>query len=412
MARSGSRTPLAGMFSGAVVVLALYALTPAFYYIPDAVLAAVVIHAVSDLASGSKYLKQLWRTSSIELIVWICAVLTTIFVDVQMGIYAAVGLSLAIMLFRFARPPVKSLTRISVKNSENLTSNELYLDKFGNKAATDVYANKKNHYIYVDEMDPNFKEHVMELPSGLLVLKVCDSILYPNAEHVSDAIVHKVKAKSRCGNNEEMNKKDSERPWNYSSASQGVNILQLPVLRAIILDFGAVCRIDSTGLENLVVVRETLDRYAGDSVEWHFTSLQNQTVRKTLLNAGFGSYKQNGHMCSSLSSAATSLVSLASANEHQAPRLSKEIFTTVSNKYSSESASDCIQQIEYAEKPRNTDVDREKQSRANGDNCGSNNSFYTPTDKYPCFHWDVDSAVRSICSRWYDQMQSSPSLST
>lgn|ERR1700720_2283710 len=68
-ARSGVRTPLAGLFSAAVVVLSLYALTPAFYYIPDSILAAVIIHAVADLVSGPKFLKQLWHISPLELYV-------------------------------------------------------------------------------------------------------------------------------------------------------------------------------------------------------------------------------------------------------------------------------------------------------------------------------------------------------
>jgi hypothetical protein len=69
-ARSGVRTPLAGVFSAAVVVLSLYALTPAFYYIPDSILAAVIIHAVSDLVSGPKFLKQLWHVNPLELYVF------------------------------------------------------------------------------------------------------------------------------------------------------------------------------------------------------------------------------------------------------------------------------------------------------------------------------------------------------
>lgn len=69
-ARSGVRTPLAGLFSAAVVVLSLYALTPAFYYIPDSILAAVIIHAVADLVSGPKFLKQLWHINPLELYVY------------------------------------------------------------------------------------------------------------------------------------------------------------------------------------------------------------------------------------------------------------------------------------------------------------------------------------------------------
>ena len=40
--KSGVRTPLAGIVTGIVVILALYALTGAFYWIPNAGLAASI----------------------------------------------------------------------------------------------------------------------------------------------------------------------------------------------------------------------------------------------------------------------------------------------------------------------------------------------------------------------------------
>ena len=43
---SGSRTPFAGFYTGLIVVLCLVLLTSIFYYIPMAVLAAVIIFAV------------------------------------------------------------------------------------------------------------------------------------------------------------------------------------------------------------------------------------------------------------------------------------------------------------------------------------------------------------------------------
>lgn len=68
VSRSGVKTPLSGVFAAAVVLLALYALTPAFYYIPDSILAAVVIHAVANLVSGPKYIKRLASVSLWELL--------------------------------------------------------------------------------------------------------------------------------------------------------------------------------------------------------------------------------------------------------------------------------------------------------------------------------------------------------
>lgn len=43
---SGVRTPLAGLYSALLTILALSLLTPYFYYIPKATLAAVLIVAV------------------------------------------------------------------------------------------------------------------------------------------------------------------------------------------------------------------------------------------------------------------------------------------------------------------------------------------------------------------------------
>ena len=42
LSKAGVRTPLAGLFSALVLILALYALTGVFYYIPEAALAALI----------------------------------------------------------------------------------------------------------------------------------------------------------------------------------------------------------------------------------------------------------------------------------------------------------------------------------------------------------------------------------
>jgi sodium-independent sulfate anion transporter 11 len=43
--KCGVRTPLAGLFMATVLLLALYALTSVFFYVPMASLSAVIIHA-------------------------------------------------------------------------------------------------------------------------------------------------------------------------------------------------------------------------------------------------------------------------------------------------------------------------------------------------------------------------------
>lgn len=60
---SGVRTPMVGLYTSALVILALAFLTPFFYFIPRATLAAVLICAVAFLIDAA-IVPQLWRTSS------------------------------------------------------------------------------------------------------------------------------------------------------------------------------------------------------------------------------------------------------------------------------------------------------------------------------------------------------------
>lgn len=331
MARSGSRTPLAGLFSGAVVLLALYVLTPAFQYIPDAILAAVVIHAVSDLASGRGYLKELWGASYSEFFVWVSAVLVTIFVNVQTGIYAAVGLSLMLMLHQFARPTMKTMKKVSA-------------------------------YLYVDDSDPNFSKCESLLPSSILIFRPCDSILYPNAEHISDFIVKTVKSRTHCGNIEDINRADSEKSWSAPRKNDN-ETEHAEVLKAVILDFSAVSRLDATASQILKTTRETLDKYAGHPVEWHFTNIQNQNVRFTLLHSGFGSLEADGKSLDSFDASEEDTSTIAGStmlHTVETGSSQKEVITTLHNP---------------GIHPR------------------------VPADRYTCFHWDIESAVHSVESR-------------
>jgi sodium-independent sulfate anion transporter 11 len=57
----GGRTPLSGLFASIVVCCSLLFLPPAFYFIPDACLAAVIITSVFGLMRGPKTFIKLWR---------------------------------------------------------------------------------------------------------------------------------------------------------------------------------------------------------------------------------------------------------------------------------------------------------------------------------------------------------------
>jgi sodium-independent sulfate anion transporter 11 len=77
--KSGVRTPLAGIFTAMIVIVALYGLTPAFFWIPSAGLSALIIHAVADLVASPAQVWRFWRISPLEFFIWLAAVLVTVF---------------------------------------------------------------------------------------------------------------------------------------------------------------------------------------------------------------------------------------------------------------------------------------------------------------------------------------------
>lgn len=111
-AKCGVRTPIAGVFTGAVVLLALYALTDAFYWIPNATLSAVIIHAVFDLMANPRVSWQFWKVSPVEAIIFLAAVFITVFSTIEAGIYFSMCASAAFLLFRIARAHGQFLGRV------------------------------------------------------------------------------------------------------------------------------------------------------------------------------------------------------------------------------------------------------------------------------------------------------------
>lgn len=351
-ARSGVRTPIAGIFSGCVVVLALYALTPAFYYIPSAVLAAVIIHAVSDLVSGPKFVKQLWHINPLELFTFVAAVIITFFTTVEYGIYSSVGLSIVILLIRIARPRYSVLGRIPINANEKNTS--------------------ETQYLYVPETHPSLGRLVEPVSRGVLVFRFDEALTYPNSSFVADRIIEQVRERTRRGKPAAANKGD--RPWNDTSNPKDDELsLSKPRLAAVVIDFATVNNIDSTGIQTLLDVQGALNKYADRNVQWHFANINSPFIRNALLTGGFG----------------TQTVSQPG-----------EILPVVPASRDGPKRDNGIEEVNGERDVEEAIADEDQKHNIHEEHRLSNDSQLTalpglPVDKYPFFHWNLEEAVRT-----------------
>ena len=109
--QSGGQTPVTAWIAAAVVALTLVALTPLFYHLPNAVLAAVVMVAVSGLVDV-RFPALLWRQDKLEFAMWAVTMLTTWFVSLPLGIGVGMLLGLAMAVQRMMHPHVAVLGNV------------------------------------------------------------------------------------------------------------------------------------------------------------------------------------------------------------------------------------------------------------------------------------------------------------
>ncbi len=98
-AQAGARSPLAGLVTSGVVVITLLFLTQYFYFLPKAVLAAIIMTAVAGLIDVPG-VKRLWAENRIDFGVAAVTFAATLGLGIQLGMAIGVGSSFAAFVWR------------------------------------------------------------------------------------------------------------------------------------------------------------------------------------------------------------------------------------------------------------------------------------------------------------------------
>lgn len=270
--KSGVRTPLAGLITASVVLIAIYALTSVLYYVPHASLSAVIIHAVGDLIVAPNTIYQFWLISPLDAVVFAIGLVVAIVNTIPNSIYATVCISAAILLWRHAKADWDFLGRASIGERDSQRSVFLPV----NESDSDDYS----PVIKVEKPRP-----------GVFIFRFSEGLDYPNANHYFESLTQAIIKNTRRANDQAYAKK-GDRPWNDPDPDKHkheTDTSQLPLLRAIILDFSAVNHVDVTSIQNLIDVRNQLNlRAAPIEVQWHFAHVWNRWTKRALAAAGFG----------------------------------------------------------------------------------------------------------------------------
>ena len=157
----GARSPLSGFIASLLMLLVVLFVSGALRYLPQPVLAAIVLMAVTGLFNVAA-LRHFWRADRGEFVVAMAALLGVLGSGLLRGVLIGAIISLVQLLRRASRPHVAFLGRIP-----------------GTRRFSDMARHPDNEPV-----------------PGALVVRIESSLLYFNAEHVRDAVAARLRAEA------------------------------------------------------------------------------------------------------------------------------------------------------------------------------------------------------------------------
>jgi solute carrier family 26 (sodium-independent sulfate anion transporter), member 11 len=192
----------AGVIAAGVVLLAIYELTPVFFFVPSSTLAAVIIHAVVDMMVGPKAVKQFWRVSPTDVVIYLVGMVIILFSNIENGIYAMIAMSLALLLFRMfkAHGNFMGSVRIAAVPREveagSLEDNSGAAGSGpGFKAGRQI---ERTVFLPLDRNDGSNPKTKLSKPApGVFIYRFAQDYNYTNANHYIDHLTGIIKAECR-----------------------------------------------------------------------------------------------------------------------------------------------------------------------------------------------------------------------
>jgi len=255
---SGVKSPTYGLIAGSVVILSIYKLSPALFWIPKATLAAIIVTAVWHILVPLRVFHGYWKTSLVDFICAMLAFWLTLFQSSEIGIGAAVGFNIAYHLVFTAFHRVRRVTSITISNSSRTNGPQ-------------------------------------PIPLDTQVFAITQPMLFYNAYHIKSQILDTVQTYN-SGDVATLEKARLERNWSVAGERRAVRlrgkaeIIDEPVqIRSVVLDLSKMNNIDTTGLTALKDLKADVERFGGKGMGIRLVGL-SERVRERFGRFGWGVY--------------------------------------------------------------------------------------------------------------------------
>lgn len=253
---TGVKSPAYAIVAGGVVVLSIFELSPALFWIPKATLAAIIVTAVWTILSPPKIFWQFWKTSFVDFVSAMLAFWLTLFESSEIGIGTAVGFQLVyhILYTTFSR-----VRRITLLTNDGPSA------------------------------------ELSHIPAAVQVFKPHQSMVFYNAFGMTNQCFDSVQTYT-SGANVSFEVLRAQRNWSTAGERRAQTLrkragitMEPSRIHTVVMDMSMVVTIDTTGLTALSDLKADFERYAGKYATLRFANLHD-SVRGRFARFGWKLY--------------------------------------------------------------------------------------------------------------------------
>ncbi|XP_045931818.1 solute carrier family 26 member 6, like [Micropterus dolomieu] len=127
---TGGKTQMAGVASALIVLVTILKLGPLFQDLPKAILASIVFVNLRGMFKQYSDIVTLWKSSKIDLVVWLVTWVSSLLLNLDLGLAASITFALLTVIFRTQLPTYSVLG--------NVPGTELYVDIDTHREAKEI----------------------------------------------------------------------------------------------------------------------------------------------------------------------------------------------------------------------------------------------------------------------------------
>ncbi|XP_064199511.1 prestin isoform X1 [Anguilla rostrata] len=292
---TGGNTQIAGLLSSLVVLLVVIAIGFVFEPLPQTVLAAIIMVNLVGMFKQLKDIPALWRTSRIELAIWLVAFVASVLLGLDYGLLVAIGFAILTVIYRTQSPKSIILGQVpdtgmyyDIEEYEEATectgikifhtntsiyfaNSELYVSALKEKTGVDptrLLAARNSHREKVKKWEREKRSSEQTTPQKVRAIVRLD---------VEMGVTHEVVGREEPQKNGHVLEADSD------SEETLMFLEPLNAVHSIVLDFSPVNFIDSVGAK---AVKSVIKEYAEVDVQV-FLAGCSRTLLKDLKTLNF-----------------------------------------------------------------------------------------------------------------------------